>query len=126
MRQRAVGALVVVNDAKQPIGIFTDRDLMERVVADGRDAHQTLVQEIMTADPTTIVGTESLQVAVSRMRGGGFRRLPVVDSGSTLVGLVSLDDVLMLIGQEMAQIGELVKQETPLGIAQEPVQSRWE
>jgi CBS domain-containing protein len=126
MRQRAVGALVVVNDLSQPIGILTDRDLMERVVADGCDAQQTLVQEIMTANPTTAAAAESLRAAVSRMRCGKFRRLPVVDSEGTLVGLVSLDDVLILIGQEMAQIAELVKQETPQGIAQEPVQSRWE
>jgi len=68
MRQRAVGTLVIVNAAKQPIGIVTDRDLMERVVAEARDATNTLVGDILTRDPTTIAEDEPIQVALPRMR----------------------------------------------------------
>jgi CBS domain-containing protein len=126
MRQRAVGTLVIVNAAGQPIGIVTDRDLMERVVADARDPSSTLVRKIMTSDPTTITEDEPIQVALPRMRRGGFRRLPVVNGQGTLVGLVSMDDILMLLSEELAQIGQLVKRETPRGVAEVPVLSRWE
>jgi CBS domain-containing protein len=126
MRQRAVGTLVIVNAAHEPIGIVTDRDLMERVVAEARDAKDTLVEAVMTRDPTTIADDESIQVALPRMRRGGFRRLPVVDHGGSLIGLVSMDDILMLVSEELAHIGQLVKRETPRGVAEEPVLSRWE
>jgi CBS domain-containing protein len=126
MRQRAVGTLVIVNAARQPIGIITDRDIMERVVAEARDATNTLVGDIMTRDLMTIAEDEPIQVALPRMRRGGFRRLPVVDREGSLVGLVSMDDILMLLSEELAQIGQLVKRETPRGVAEEPVLSRWE
>ena len=126
MRQRAVGTLVIVNAARQPIGIITDRDIMERVVAEARDATNTLVGDIMSRDLMTIAEDEPIQVALPRMRRGGFRRLPVVDREGSLVGLVSMDDILMLLSEELAQIGQLVKRETPRGVAEEPVLSRWE
>jgi len=126
MRQRAVGTLVILNADRQPIGIITDRDLMERVVAEARDATNTLVGDIMTRDPMTIAEDDPIQVALPRMRRGGFRRLPVVDREGSLVGLVSMDDILMLVSEEMAQIGQLVRLETPLGVAEEPILSRFE
>lgn len=118
MRQRAVGTLVVVNEAKVPIGILTDRDLMERVLAENLDPGSTTVRDVMTADPTTIRADEEVQVALPRMRRGGFRRLPVVDQSGSLVGLVSMDDVLMRLADDLAQIGQLIKRETPRGVAE--------
>ena len=126
MRQRAVGTLVVVNAERQPIGIVTDRDLMERVLAAGRDPNETTVRDVMTPDPTTIWVKESVETALALMRDGGLRRLPVVNADGVLVGILSLDDVLMLMGEEMAQVGEMLRRETPGGIASEPVLSRWE
>jgi CBS domain-containing protein len=126
MRQRAVGTLLVLNEWKQPIGIVTDRDIMERVVAENRLASRMLVSAIMTRDPTTIGEDEPIQRTLARMRRGGFRRLPVVDQKGSLVGLVSMDDILMLLAGEIAQLGQVVQRETPRGIAEEPVLSRFE
>jgi CBS domain-containing protein len=126
MRQRAVGTLIVVNEKNEPIGIVTDRDIMERVVADARDATSTLVVDIMTREPVTIADDDSIQTALPRMRRGGFRRLPVVNRAGALVGLVSMDDILVLLSEELAQIGQLVRRETPRGVAEDPVLSRWE
>jgi CBS-domain-containing membrane protein len=80
----------------------------------------------MTRDPTTIIENEPIRVALPRMRRGGFRRLPVVDPQGVLVDLVSMDDILILVSGELAQIGQLVRRETPQGVAEEPVFSRWE
>ena len=121
MRQRAVGTLVIVNEAKEPTGIVTDRDLMERVLAEAKDPRHTLVEDVMTRDPTTIAEDEPINVALPRMRRGGFRRLLVVDRKGSLVGLLSMDDVLMRLAEEISQVGQLIKRETPRGVAEEPV-----
>jgi CBS domain-containing protein len=113
MLQRAVGSLVVLNDHHQPIGILTDRDLVERVLAKGRSPIDTLVQDVMTTGLKTVTEEGAIESALAIMRSGRFRRVPVVNQGGRLVGLVSLDDVLMLLAQEFTQIGRLLEQETP-------------
>jgi CBS domain-containing protein len=117
MHQRAVGTLVVVNDAAQPIGIITDRDLVTRVLARGRIASETLLREVMTATPTTIPETDTIEAALTLMRRGNFRRVPVVDSNNKLIGLVTLDDILMLLAEEFNDIGSLLERETPRAAA---------
>lgn len=116
MHQRAVGTLVILNDAKQPIGIITDRDLVERVLAQRRDPSTASVREVMTADPKTIPEDAPIESALSLMASGRFRRLPVVNGEGKLVGLLSLDDVLMLFAEEFTQIGQLLERETPRGV----------
>jgi CBS domain-containing protein len=113
MHQRAVGALVVVNELQQPVGIVTDRDLVERVLATGRDARDVVIAEAMTKEPVTISESASLECALAAMRSGKFRRLPVVNDEGKLCGLVSLDDILMCIAREMSLAGDLLKEETP-------------
>jgi CBS domain-containing protein len=114
MHQRAVGTLVVVNELQQPVGIVTDRDLVERVLATGRDARDFLVAEAMTKEPVTISESASLECALAAMRSGRFRRLPVVNGEGKLRGVVSVDDILMHIARELSLAGDLLKQETPV------------
>ena len=121
MHQRAVGTLVILNEQSQPVGIVTDRDLVERVLAKGLDAYTTTVGEVMTARPNTASEEQPIEAALSLMRSGSFRRLPVTDGEGKLVGLLSLDDVLMLLAEEFTQIGTLLERETPLSIAAESV-----
>jgi CBS-domain-containing membrane protein len=73
----------------------------------------------MTADPKTVSEDASIESALSLMRGGRFRRVPVVDGDGKLVGLLSLDDVLILLAEEFTQIGQLLERETPRGVADE-------
>lgn len=113
MLQRAVGCLVVVDDANRPIGIFTDRDLVQRVLAKGGSPTDTFVQDIMTRGLKTIAEDGTIESALALMRSGRFRRVPVVDDQGCLVGLITLDDVLMLLAKDFTQIGSLLEQETP-------------
>jgi CBS domain-containing protein len=113
MHQRAVGTLVVVNYAREPIGLITDRDLVERVLAKGRHPLETQLRDIMTAGPTTVSENSSIESALSVMRSGKFRRLPVVDANQRLVGLISLDDIMMLLSDEFRDVGTLLQKETP-------------
>jgi CBS domain-containing protein len=117
MRDRTVGALVVLDKARQPIGILTDRDVALRIVAAGRDPNDTMVEEVMTREPKTASEETPIEIAVSQMRAGAFRRLPVVDEAGELVGLVTLDDILMLLCEEFNSIGALLARETPVSAA---------
>jgi CBS domain-containing protein len=117
MHQRAVGALVVLDDNRRPIGIVTDRDLVVRAIAGGRDPYTTTVAEVMTRDPQTVSEETAIESGLSLMRSGAFRRLPVVDN-DRFVGLATLDDVLMLLCEEFESIGSLLRKETPVAAAQ--------
>ena len=118
MQSRAVGTLVVLNESQEPIGLITDRDLVERVMAKQRNPNDTLVSDVMTTPPKVIHEDASIESALSLMRSGRFRRLPVVDDNRKLVGLVSLDDVLMLLAEEFKDIGQLLERETPQAVAE--------
>jgi predicted transcriptional regulator len=96
------------------------------VVAENGDASATLVRTIMTRDPTTIAEDDSVEEALRLMRSEGVRRLPVTDRTGQLVGLVSMDDILMLLSHELEQIGGLIRRETPQFVAHEPLVSRWD
>jgi CBS domain-containing protein len=87
MSSRAVGAvLVVANDQLQ--GIFTERDIVFRVVACGLDADATRLAAVMTREPKTIAPEKAFGVAMAVMHENGFRHLPVVDNGVP-IGIVS-------------------------------------
>jgi CBS domain-containing protein len=118
MHQRTVGALVVVDQAGAPIGIVTDRDLAVRVVAAGRDPYTTAVGDVMTPRPKTAAPSTPIESALSLMRAGGFRRLPIINDQGRLAGLVTLDDILMLLAEEFNRVGRLLARETPRAAAE--------
>jgi len=109
MRQGSLGTLVVVDDQKHPIGIVTDRDLVIRALSLERDPAATKIEAVMTRDPTVILKTASIGDALTLMRHGGFRRLPVVEGSGELVGLVSFDDVMELLAREISAVGQLLE-----------------
>jgi CBS domain-containing protein len=112
MRDRRVGTLVILDEAKKPVGILTDRDLVIHALAEGKDPRVAKVAEVMTPDPRTISEAAPIEQALSLMRSGAFRRVPVTGSGGQLVGLVSLDDILSLLADEFTQVGTLVEKQS--------------
>lgn len=93
MVERNIGAVPVIHSGKL-VGIFSERDLMRRVVAEGRDPGGTCLAEVMTDDPLAISTNEELENCLALMRRHGFRHLPVCHEGQ-LVGMVSLRDILL-------------------------------
>jgi CBS domain-containing protein len=93
MVERNIGAVPVVHNGRL-VGIFSERDLMRRVVADGRDPRSTCMAEVMTDDPLTISMNEDLENCMALMRRHSFRHLPVCHEGH-LIGMVSLRDILL-------------------------------
>jgi CBS domain-containing protein len=96
-----VGAVVVIED-ENLVGILTERDLM-RAVGDARVEGST-VADWMTRDPETIDPDESTEMAATLMIHGGFRHLPVVESGS-VVGVVSIRDLMRVVLDDAAPRG---------------------
>ena len=88
-----IGAVPVIYCGKL-VGIFSERDLMRRVVAEGRDPRSTCMAEVMTDDPLAVGTGEDLETCMALMRRHGFRHLPVCHEGQ-LVGMVSLRDILL-------------------------------
>ncbi|MCR9231643.1 MAG: CBS domain-containing protein [bacterium] len=118
MNSRNVGTLIVLDEESHPIGMLTDRDLALRVVGKGRDAIETTIADIMTRFPCSISEDTSIEAALTKMRSGGFRRLPVVDREGKLLGVLTLDDILELLCEEFTEIGKLIQKESPASLAQ--------
>lgn len=102
-----------MSDTKQPIGMVTDRDLVLRVLAAGKDPQTTSVHDVMTRDPQVVGEDTPIESALTLMRTGSFRRIPVVNRERELVGILSLDDVLALIAEEFTHIGAILEQQEP-------------
>ena len=93
MNAHGVGALLIVHDA-QPAGIFTERDVLRRIVDPARDPGATRIGEVMTPHPMTARLDMRLEDAMTLMTDRRFRHLPVVDSAGLVVGLVSIGDIM--------------------------------
>jgi len=107
MKRTNVGAIMVVEGGRL-VGIFTERDALFRVIAEGREPHATRIAEVMTRNPQTIDPDKPLGHALHMMYEGGFRHVPVVENGRPL-GMVSARDAL---GPELdAFESELVQRE---------------
>jgi len=114
MRKHHVGDLVVVEEKdgrKHPVGIVTDRDIVVEVVAAGVNPEALKVGDIMGPDVATVLESEGLFEALRFMRGKGVRRMPVVDREGGLVGILTLDDLLSLLAEEMTELAKLVSHE---------------
>lgn len=114
MRQYHVGDLVVVDEPsglRRPVGIVTDRDIVIEVVAMEVAPETLSVGDIMSAELATVRETEGVFETIRYMRDKGIRRLPVVDRDGWLQGIVTLDDLLILLAEEMGEMAQLIGRE---------------
>jgi CBS domain-containing protein len=114
MRQYHVGDVVVIEKLKGkvvPIGIVTDRDLVVEVVATELDCNVITVGDIMVTNLTVIKDSASILEALHLMTNKGVRRLPVINSKDNLIGIVTLDDLLLLFAKEIGMVSKLVNRE---------------
>ncbi len=114
MRTHHVGSVVVVDetvDGVRPIGIITDRDLVIEVLAQEVPLEAVSLADIMTPDPIIAREDDTIWDTLRRMRDKGVRRSPVVNTRGLLVGLVSVDDMLDLLAEELTDLVKLINQE---------------
>lgn len=114
MREKHTGTLVVVDDPdgqRTPAGIVTDRDIVVEALANELDPARTDVSRVMRTQLVVGSAEEPLADGLERMRLHGVRRLPVVDRGGSLVGIVTLDDLLTLHAAQATALAEIVSKE---------------
>lgn len=111
MIDSGVGSVVVV-DGDRPVGIVTDRDVMVRVHGADADPDALSARDIMSEEVVTAARDDGVYDLLRTMADNGVRRVPVVEDGA-LAGIVTLDDVLLLIGMEMQSVAHLIRAESP-------------
>jgi CBS domain-containing protein len=114
MRQYHVGDVVVIQNRKNksiPIGIVTDRDIVVELVATELDCEVITVGDIIISKLIVIKESAGMFEAMQLMADKGIRRLPVVDDDGGLVGIITLDDLLLLLSKELATLSKLVTRE---------------
>jgi len=114
MRQYHVGDLVIVDESSGrpvPCGMLTDRDIVVGVIAKGLDPDALMVGEV--AGPELVLAREKDGVSetIEAMRAKGVRRIPIVDAQGGLVGIVSADDILDLLAEEMTALAKMVSRQ---------------
>jgi CBS domain-containing protein len=114
MRKHHVGDLVVVDGADGdaagasiPAGIVTDRDIVVSIVALGLDPASLLVGDIMSDDLLTCREDDDVYQTIEHMRVRGIRRVPVVNDKGALAGIVSADDLLEFLAEEMGDLSRI-------------------
>jgi CBS domain-containing protein len=114
MRHYHIGDVVVTrleNGRRIPLGIVTDRDIVIGVVATDLAPNTLTVGDIMGTELATAQESEDVFDAVQRMRNKGVRRMPIVDANNDLVGIVSIDDIIEILAEEMYQLAHLISRE---------------
>lgn len=101
MTERHIGAVTVV-DGERVIGLFSERDLMNRVVAEGGDPRSVHVRDVMTTDLTTASTNESYEEGLRKMQQARCRHLPILEADN-FIGLISLRDLLEVDADEKAE-----------------------
>jgi CBS domain-containing protein len=111
MRQNHVGDVVVVDEkdgSRLPVGIVTDRDLVVEIMATELDQKVITAGDIMIEELVTVKENLGVFEAIQYMRAKAIRRLPVVDERGALVGILTLDDLLQLLSEELVAIARLI------------------
>jgi CBS domain-containing protein len=107
MAETCRGNLLVVEDGRA-LGLFTERDLLDRVVAAGRDPARTRLREVMTTEPATVEADAPVREAILRMDAGGLRHLVVVE-GERVLGVLSNRDIPVL---ELGHVAERLREQS--------------
>jgi CBS domain-containing protein len=114
MRDHHVGSLVVVVDRQAervPIGILTDRDLTVAVLAKGAEPLSLETGDVMSTELTTVREADSVTEVLRLMRDRGVRRLPVLTPSGALAGIVTIDDVLDIVAEQLGDVVHAIERE---------------
>jgi CBS domain-containing protein len=94
MAEKNIGAVPVLSDNGKLIGIFSERDILKRVVAKGLNPAEVKVDDVMTRELMLALEEESYEECLAKMKKAGVRHLPVVDKENNLLGVVSIRDLM--------------------------------
>lgn len=125
MRKKHIGYLIVVepnvaDGTPVPVGVITDRDIVVRVIARESDPRSFRVGDVMTRQPILTGLDTSVSCALHYMREIGVRRMPVVDSGGRLAGVLSLDEILDALAKDLTDVANSIRHEIKVETALRP------
>jgi len=112
MREDRAGFVLVMR-GEDPVGIVTDRDLTVDVLAEGKDAKETTLSDVMTRDPVTAHIEAGVYELSQSMRENGIRRMPLVGDDGELAGIITFDDVFILLSDEIDGLADVVRDAVP-------------
>jgi CBS domain-containing protein len=112
MQRESIGALVVEDDETVE-GIVTDREIVLAVTDHEGDLSDVTVEAVMTEEPQTLRADDESLNAARTMAETGVRRIIVVDDTDSVIGLVSLDDIVALTGEQLADIATVIEKQSP-------------
>lgn len=107
MKKQVVGSVVVTDGQEEPVGMVTDRDIALRIVARGEDPKVVKLSTIMSSPAITCDAMQPMEKIAETMREHGVRRIPILRDGR-LTGIVSYDDLLVVLGEELHKLGRAV------------------
>ncbi|MEN8260243.1 MAG: CBS domain-containing protein [Pseudomonadota bacterium] len=114
MREHHVGNVVIVeirDGRSYPVGILTDRDIVIEIIAKGVNLEAVTAGDVMSYELIVAREDEDVIDAIKRMRLKGIRRMPVVDRGGALVGIIAADDIIDLLAEQMKDLAALIGNE---------------
>ncbi len=123
MRRYHVGDLVIVDESGEkrvPVGLITDRDIVTSVIALKIDPTTITVGDLISRDVVVAQEDQGVFETVDRMRAHGIRRMPVVDKEGGLVGIVSVDDLIELLAEELSKVSKLISREQAQEVERKP------
>jgi len=116
MHTHGVGSIVVCEERQDskpvPVGMLTDRDVVMALLQRGKPLGGLSIGQAMTRDPLLLNEDDEVDAAMERLRARGVRRAPVIGSDGALIGIVSLDDLLELIAEELDTVARLIRRQS--------------
>jgi CBS domain-containing protein len=94
MQEHSIGCVCVVDDQNTLVGIFTERDVLTKVLGEELDINKVLVEEVMTPNPEYLYYDDEIVFALNRMHVGGFRHVPLIDVKGRPMGVISVKDIV--------------------------------
>jgi CBS domain-containing protein len=107
MKANNVGTIIIQKNGK-PEGILTDRDLAIKALAVGKNCDATLVRDIMTSPVLSAKVSDGIYEVIDKMKQGKVRRMPVLNGGGKLIGIISFGDIIGLLSDELSRLSQAV------------------
>jgi CBS domain-containing protein len=110
MAEHDVGSVVVVDEAARPIGVVTDRDLVTRALARGEPI-AGVVEDVMDAGLVTAREDDEVDTVLAKLRHRAVRRVPIIGAEGCLIGILTLDDIIGWISEELRDAAVLIERQ---------------
>jgi len=126
MAAEAVGSVVIIDEKDAPVGIVTDRDILTRVIAKSRNEAETTAGEIMSSPLVCVPPGVGTLEALAKMQQSRVRRLPVVDDDGRVTRVISLDDIVQGLSDELFNLGQSIRIELTRDVSRSRTRQRRE